>query len=158
MNHASLAAFLERDRAALAKGPVAIIVVEDPVEVESTLNHHIGLGFRTLITFMPDGLELPATLADQVHRIPYATRGPEALPGLINPLIAAAPAGTWFYYGFNAEYLFYPFSETRNLRELLAFHTEERRDAMLCYAIDLYAPDLGTHPSGVDRDGAMLDR
>ncbi|MCT2538907.1 glycosyltransferase family 2 protein [Sedimentimonas flavescens] len=158
MNHASLAAFLERDRAALAKGPVAIIVVEDPVEVESTLDHHLKLGFRTLIAFMPDGLELPAALADQVHRIPSTSRGPEALPGLINPLIAAAPAGTWFYYGFNAEYLFYPFSETRNVRELLAFHTEERRDAMLCYAIDLYAPDLSTHPNGVDRGSAMLDR
>ena len=41
---------------------------------------------------------------------------------------------------------------------MLAFHAEERRDAMLCYVVDLYAPDLAAHPSGVDRATAHLDR
>ena len=58
-------------------------------------------------------------------------------------MIAAAP-GTWLYYCFNAEYLFFPFCETRTVGEMLTFHTEERRDAMLTYVVDLYAGDLYT--------------
>ena len=46
-------------------------------------------------------------------------------------VIRAVPTGTWLYYGFNAEFLFYPFCETRSVGEMLAFHTEERRAAML---------------------------
>ena len=42
--------------------------------------------------------------------------------------------------------------------ELLAFHTEERRDAMLTYVVDLYADDLGAAPNAVSLDNAFLDR
>ena len=42
--------------------------------------------------------------------------------------------------------------------ELLTFHTEERREAMLSYVVDLYAPDLGAAPDAVDLDKAMFDR
>ena len=44
----------------------------------------------------------------------------------INRIVKAAPS-VWMYYCYNAEYLFYPFCETRSVGELLAFHTEERR-------------------------------
>ena len=40
------------------------------------------------------------------------------------------PEGTWLYYSYNAEYLFYPFAETRTVGEMLAFHAEERRAAI----------------------------
>ncbi|MGR3474974.1 MAG: hypothetical protein ACU0CJ_11700, partial [Sulfitobacter sp.] len=66
--------------------------------------------------------------------------------------------GQWLYYCYNAEYLFHPFSETRNVKELLAFHGEERRDAMLAYVVDLYALDLQRHPDAVSLDQAHLDR
>ncbi len=62
------------------------------------------------------------------------------------------------YYCYNAEYLFFPFCETRTVGEMLAFHTEERRDAMLTYVIDLYADDLDQHPNAVSLDDAHLDR
>jgi hypothetical protein len=42
--------------------------------------------------------------------------------------------------------------------ELLAFHTEERRDAMLTYVIDLYAPDLDRHRNAVCLEEAHMDR
>ena len=48
--------------------------------------------------------------------------------------------------------------ETRSIGEMLAFHAEERREAMLTYVIDLYAGDLGTAPNAVSRDDAWLDR
>jgi hypothetical protein len=72
-------------------------------------------------------------------------------------MIEAAP-GLWLYYCYNAEYLFYPFCETRKVGEMLAFHTDERRDAMLTYVIDLYADDIDAHPDAVSLDDAHLDR
>ena len=44
------------------------------------------------------------------------------------------------------------------MRELLTFHGEERRDAMLTYVVDLYAADLERFPDAISLDHAMLDR
>ena len=41
---------------------------------------------------------------------------------------------------------------------MLAFHTEERRDAMLTYVVDLYANDLDACPDSVSMEAAHLDR
>ncbi|AOZ68889.1 hypothetical protein LPB142_05785 [Rhodobacter xanthinilyticus] len=158
MEHASLEAFLKDGAEALAKGPVAIILIEDLVEVESTIRHHLLAGFRTLLALGPEGLTLPEDLAAKVHLIPFNMLAPGALTAALNPIIAATPPATWMYYCFNTEYLFFPFCETRNVRELLAFHTEERRDAMLTYVVDLYAADLEARPNAVDLEDAMLDR
>jgi hypothetical protein len=171
MDHASLDDFLARSPDVLARGPVALIFVEDPVELASTLRHHAGAGFRAIIVFVPPGIDLPgpgdavpgvagpdADAAVPVHRIGHDTCRPGAVIAAVNAVIAASPPTTWFYYGYNAEYLFFPFCERRNIRELIAFHAEERRDAMLCYVVDLYAPDLDHHPDAVSLDQAMLDR
>lgn len=158
MDYPSLEAFLTDGKAALAKGPVALILVEDLVEVDSTIRHHLKAGFRAVVVFAPPALVLPPDLAAIVHRIPYNMHAPQALTRAVNAVIAACPPTTWLYYCYNAEYLFHPFCETRSVRELLTFHTEERRDAMLCYVIDLYAPDLARNPNAVNLQEAMLDR
>lgn len=158
MNYPSQSAFLSTAKTTLARGPVAIILVEDLVEVESTIRHHLAAGFRTMVVYAPEALILPDDLGAQIHRIPWDMHRRGALGAAVNPLIAAAPPGTWFYYCFNAEYLFHPFCEHRNVRELLAFQSEERRFAMLTYVIDLYAPDLARNPDGVNRAEAMLDQ
>lgn len=158
MNYASLDAFLAEGTAALAKGPVALILVEDLVEAESTIRHHLKAGFRSVLVFAPDRLVLPEELAAKIHRIPRDMHRPGALTDTVNPVIAAAPADTWMYYCYNAEYLFHPFCETRSVQELLAFHTEERRRSMLTYVVDLYAPDLAQNPNAVNLGTAMLDR
>lgn len=158
MIYASLEAFLTEGRAVLAKGPVGVILIEDLVEVESTIRHHLKAGFRALVVLAPEALELPADLAAAVHRVTHVLQGRAALAATMNPIIAAAAPGTWLYYCYNAEYLFHPFCETRSVGELLSFHTEERRDAMLTYVIDLYAPDLGRAPNGVSLEEAHLDR
>lgn len=158
MNYSSIDDFLSRSRGVLAKGPIALILVEDLVAVEETLRHHLDRGFRTVLAFAPAVLTLPEDLAAQVHRITFDARAPQALTRAVNPIIAATPPTSWIYYGYNAEFLFYPFAETRNVRELLTFHTEERRDAMLTYVVDLYAPDLAESPNAVNLDRAMFDR
>jgi len=158
--HASLQDFLRRSAGILARGPVALIFVEDLAEIASTLTHHLQAGFRSLVVFLPAGINLDPEMADHpaLHAVRWNTRAEGAVTGAVNRIIAAAPATTWFYWGFNAEYLFFPFCESRNVRELLAFHAEERRDAMLTYVVDLYARDLDRHPDAVDLETAMLDR
>ena len=41
---------------------------------------------------------------------------------------------------------------------MLAFHAEEKRDAMLTYVVDLYARDLGVHPNAVHLTDCCFDR
>ena len=72
--------------------------------------------------------------------------------------VAGAVPGAWVYYCYNSEYLFYPFCESRTVGEMLAFHAEERREAMLTYIVDLYAGDLERHPGAVSLEEACLDR
>ena len=157
MRYQSLDAFLSDRRQALAKGPVALILVEDAVEVDSTLRHHLDLGFREVVAFMPAAFDLAGDVADRIRRVDHdIKRGPGAIE-TVNRMSAAAP-GLWMYYCFNAEYLFYPFCETRTIGEMLTFHAEERRDAMLTYVIDVYARDLVRHPDAVSLEDAHLDR
>ena len=157
MRYNSLTDFLNTEAATLAKGPVAIVLVEDDVEVATTLRHHQHAGFATVLALMPTQFELPRDLQSLVYRIDHDLSGDTAMEDTVNRIIAAAP-GVWMYYCFNAEYLFFPFCETRSVGEMLAFHTEERREAMLTYVIDLYADDLGQHPDAVSLDHAHLDR
>lgn len=158
MTYTGIADFLHRRRGLLTKGPVALIFIEDHAEIASTLEHHFRLGFSAVIALCPKGIAVPTIPDTPVHVITWDTSGENAVSRAVNTLIAAAPDTTWFYYCFNAEYLCYPFMETRNIRELLAFHTEERRDAMLTYVVDLYATDLNAHPDAVALDQAHLDR
>ena len=158
MDFASLNDLLARGAGLLAKGPVALVFAEDAVEIASTVIHHAASGFREVVVFLPEGIAVPAEAEAAAHWVRYDTHGPKALETAVNALIAAAPPTTWLYYCYNAEYLFFPFCETRSVGEMLTFHTEERRDAMLTYVVDLYAPDLGRDPNAVSLDEAMLDR
>jgi len=157
MDYSGIDDFLARSGALLSKGPVAVVMAEDDVELDSTVRHHLRAGFRLLILIAPPELFLAPDLDAQVHRIRQDIHTENALVNAINRLIDAS-AGAWIYYCFNAEYLFFPFCETRNIREMLAFQTEERRDAVLSYVIDLYAGDLERHPNAVTLEGALLDR
>ncbi len=157
MNYQSLDDFVRSGKGTLTKGPVAMIFVEDDVEVDTTLRHHLQCGFSSVLALMPDAFSLPADVAGLVHRIPYDCAPPGAVVGAVNRIIAVA-SGIWLYYCYNAEFLFYPFCETRTVGEMLTFHTEERRDGMLTYVIDLYADDLGAYPDAVSLDRAFLDK
>ncbi|MBM3606064.1 MAG: hypothetical protein FJX25_15435, partial [Alphaproteobacteria bacterium] len=153
-----LESFLLRKPEPLARGPIAIVLVEDDVAVPETVAHHLAQGFRHVLLLSDQVQDLPDDLAARVTQLGYNTRRPDAHVGAMNAVIRAVPPGTWLYYGFNAEFLFYPFCETRTVGELLAFHAEERRDAMLTYVVDLYASDLSRCPNAVDLDNPMFDR
>ncbi len=157
MQYDSVNSFLRSGIPTLSKGPIALIFAEDEVEVESTIRHHLNLGFAALVAFMPTEFTLSDDLAERIHRVTLTCAPRTVVFDTINTMIASAPT-RWMYYCYNAEYLFFPFCETRTIGEMLAFHTEERRDAMLTHVVDLYADDLAAFPNGVAPDRAMLDR
>lgn len=155
MRHSDLSSFLDRQQA--KAGPVALVLAEDEVELDSTLSHLVKCGFSQVVLLAPDGVQIAESLEPMVHVVRHDVFAEGALVGAVNQAIAALP-GTWLHYCHNAEYLFYPFCETRTVREMLAFHAEERREAMLTYVVDLYAGDLGAAPNAVDLSDAWLDR
>ena len=157
MRYRAIDEFRAAIRAAPPKGPVAAVIAEDDREVESTLAHLARAGFAERVLLAPPELTLPDD-AGHTRRIDARTLAVDATETLVNSLIAALPEGTWLHYCYNAEYLFYPFAETRSVGEMLTFHAEERRDAMLTYVVDLYADDLTRSHDAVDRDRAHLDR
>lgn len=136
------------------KGPHAILLIEDPAEVDSTIAHLRETGFREVIAvgsaeLLPDDPKLHA-ISHDIHR-------ENALSDVVNAVIKACP-GVWLHYCYNAEYLYFPFCETRNVREMIAFNVEERRDTVMTFVVDLYSNDLGQHPNAVSRDAAHLDK
>jgi hypothetical protein len=156
MRYSSFSNFLQEAKQTLAKGPVALIAAEDQVEVNSTLRHHLDIGFKRVILLAKDDIVVPQDLEDKISRITVPDLVGAGLPSYVNQLNAAAP-NIWLYYCFNAEYLFFPFMESRSVGEMLDFHTEERREAMLSYVIDLYAENLTDHPNAVSLDTAHFD-
>lgn len=71
MNYSSLDDFIANGKEHVAKGPIAIIIVEDLVEVASTLKHHIMLGFKKVIVLANDLPEMSHTILDQVVTIKH---------------------------------------------------------------------------------------
>ena len=155
--YTSLDAFLAARPAAFLAGPSAMIFAEDEVEIASTLRHHLATGFACVVLFAHPSFALDRTLAKQVIRVDYDMAAGATLRDAVNAAALIAP-GAWLYYCYNAEYLFFPFCETRSVGEMLAFHTEERRDAMLTYVVDLYAGDLSQAPNAVSLDDCQLDK
>ncbi|HKK96982.1 MAG TPA: hypothetical protein VJ928_02300 [Marivita sp.] len=157
MQYSGLNDLFSKQPDALAKGPIALVFIEDDVEVDTTLRHNLQLGFKTVLAFMMPEFQIADDIVDRVIRVDANIARDGNREELVNRIIAKAP-GVWMYVCYNAEYLFFPFCETRTIGELLAFHTEERRDAMLCYAVDTYAGDLDANPNAVSLDNAFLDR
>lgn len=159
MNFASLSSFKAAPAASLGKGPYAVLIAEDRVELASSLDHLHSLGFKAIFIVAPNEVDVPdappvgKTLQ---HTIRHPSRQPGATAAVVNALIEKVP-GQWIHYCYNGEYLFFPFCEDRTVTELVTWVMEERREAMLTYVIDLYAGDLSVHPNAVDLDGALLD-
>lgn len=145
--------------AQFGKGPFAMVIVEDRVEVESTLEHVHSLGFRTVFVFAPPEIavpDAPPTSKSAQVVIRGRSRAEGATQDAVNALIAKVP-GEWIHYCYNGEYFFYPFCEDRTVGEMVTWVMEERRSAILTYVIDLYAGDLAQFPNAVALDAAMLD-
>ena len=159
MNFDNLDQFSKVAPGSFGQGPAAMLIAEDSIEVASSMAHLRSLGFRHIFVLAPPDLAVPPLVDDikvQLHVIRARTRAPGATQAAMNILIDKMP-GEWLHYCYNGEYLFYPFCEDRSVGEMVTWVMEERRSAILTYVIDLYAPDLRSHPNAVSLDGAMLD-
>ena len=145
--------FLRQNAGALP-APIAVILAEDSVELDSTIRHHRNLGFPTILALGDIAGIAPA---EGLHAIPARLDTVEDSIDALNAIIKACQ-GKWIAYAFNAEYLFFPHCETRSIKDAIAFMEEERRTSVFTYAIDLYPQDLPAHRAGVDRETAHLDR
>lgn len=157
MHYSSISALATACKRHPPRGPVALILIEDDVAVAQTISHHAKAGFASIFAFCAPEHTLPADLPDCVHRVDFDVSAEDALQVIVNRMISALP-DQWLYYCYNAEYLFYPFCETRTVGEMLTFMREERRDTVMSYIVDLYAKDLNAHPSGVDHESAHFDK
>ncbi|WP_435231420.1 hypothetical protein ACMAZE_06740 [Pseudopelagicola sp. nBUS_20] len=157
MQYDSISKFIQSGTSHLSSGPIALIFIEDDTEIDSTLRHHLDLGFKKVIAFIPSDFVIAADLAKVCPRVTMESVRGDAMQNAID-VIQKTSEGVWFYYCFNAEYLFYPFCETRTIGEMLTFHAGERRDSMLTYVVDLYASDLNQFPNAVALEKALLDR
>ena len=88
MHYPNLAAAPRR----LSKGPLALVMIEDEVEVEGTLRHLARFGFRHLLAFCAPQIALPEGLPHLV-RIDYDTTAERALQSALNGFGAAAGFG-----------------------------------------------------------------
>ena len=134
-----------------------MILLEDDVEVGSSIRHHLDAGFKSVVTFGVVDIDLPDGLPADVHRVDFDATVRDAQVTVVNAVIEKVP-GQWVYYCYNTEYIFFPFCEHRAIGEMLAYHTEERRDAVLTYVVDLYAGDLHESPTAVSLDDAYMDK
>ncbi len=139
------------------QGPVALLFDEDRVAVLETLDHLLACGFAKVMLVSAAPPELSDAQAERTLVLQADRVQSDLVFALINHAIAAMP-GRWLHYCYNAEFLHYPFCETRSIGELTAFHSEERREAMMTYVVDLYAGDLKVAPNGVDLAKPCLDR
>lgn len=155
MRHPDIEAFARAAPGVIGPGPAALVFLDDAVAVAATVAHLRAAGFGTVAVFGPADYRLP--VATEAHYVAWDGLAETALPDAVNRVIAACP-GAWLHYCYNAEFLFFPFSETRRVAELTAFHAEEKREAMPTFVIDLYPADRAAVPDGVCLKTAHLDK
>ena len=130
MQYPSLNQMIKAEAKALAKGPVAIVMIEDNVEVDTTLRHNQQAGFKTIIALMPDEFSLPRDLSDAIIRVNYNMSGDAAMETALNTLIDHM-AGQWVYYCYNAEYFFTPSARPATLSK--CWHFRPKNAVMRCW-------------------------
>jgi len=140
----------------LVKGPVGFIFAEDLTGLISCIRHHARLGFKNLFVLKRQDLELPEGCDDLCHTVDIPDAFFSDISPYINRLIALFP-DRWIYYCFNAEYLHFPFCESRSITDLTDFVTEEKRNSVFSYTIDLYPDDLEKANNGFSLEGAHFD-
>ncbi|MEM1297766.1 MAG: hypothetical protein AAGH68_00705 [Pseudomonadota bacterium] len=137
MRRASVAEFA-RSVPDLPGGVVAVVLSEQVLHATESARWLAARGASAVIDLGAgvDAAEVDCPVVTIEER--PAERG---LADQMNLLIDALD-GRWVTWLWAGEFLFYPFCETRALADLTAFLTDERRQSLFAYALDLYAHDL----------------
>lgn len=138
------------------KGPIGFILAEDLTGLSSCIRHHSRLGFENLFVIKRPDLALPESCVELCDSIDVEDAFFSDVSPYLNRIIELCQ-NRWVYYCFNAEYLHFPFCETRTITDLTDFVTEEKRSSVFTYTIDLYADDLGKAKDGFSLGDAHFD-
>ena len=157
MNFSTLKTYLTWAKAHAPKGPFAFIFAQDDIELTHTIARHIKLRFSQTVVLADIPIARPEDLPAEVAFISRPAQSSSDISQEMNAIITALPQ-RWIYCGYNGEYLYSPFCETRSIGEIIAFTTEERRKTIPTTVVDLYAGHLGQSPDGVAVTSTYLDR
>ncbi|MEO8531042.1 MAG: hypothetical protein ABI459_07450 [Deltaproteobacteria bacterium] len=154
MQFEGVSAFVRDGKSLLAAGPIAVIFDEDSIALDETVAHAVEIGFRQVIVVSPFAPEFSSE--PKVHLIAHDFRA-EGFQVTLNAIIAVTPPKVWVLSCFNAEFLWYPFLESRSVGELCAFHGEERRSAFFTMVVDAYGAVDADDPGHLKRDETWFD-
>lgn len=133
----------------LEAGPVIFITNEDGVLLSETIDHAKSIGFPNIVVCSTDG-------AAPEGSIGFKQQQSDTTASILNGLIPELNS-RWICWVYNAEFLYFPYSDTRTVSDAVQFLEEEKRDAAAMMTVDLY-PDIETgQDTNFDRDAAWFD-
>ena len=133
---------------------VAIIYCVDDNLVAETIEHHLKIGFDAIL-LVGNNLNYKYTHDKLVYVQLEINEYNDIWPHLNH--ICAKLTDHFVYWGYNAEFLYFPFCESRTIKDLAIFLTEERRKTLFGMVVDLYAMDLKNIGTGFDLEEAGFD-
>ena len=132
--------------------PVALVLAEDAAGLSLTLEHLQNLGFPEVLIL---GDNDPATPASEgVGWVSADVSTPLGALSILNRVLPYL-SDRWVHFGYNAEFLFFPYCESRQIEDLTQFLDEERRESTFGSVIDLYPSHFPL--TEISREGTMLD-
>ena len=87
MDYPNLTSFIKSEGGSLAKGPIALLFIEDDVEVETTLDHHIKLGFKQIIVLAKSLPDIDEDTLTQVSTVYVNTFADDCVQRTVNTLM-----------------------------------------------------------------------
>lgn len=140
----------------LKQGPVGLIFAEDTIGLNDTIDHMVTLGFPNIFVLgLPNVLE---TVKENSAIIDIAF-DPDTDNAVVQCLNFANKAfqNRWIFHCFNAEFLYFPFCETRSIGDFISFSDEERRKSIAGVIVDLYTREQNPKSYGYDISNALMD-
>lgn len=138
------------------KAPLAVVFSEDGVAIDDTLSHLKTIGCGEILLIEAQESEISADLATDTHTVSLLFRNRMEVAAILNRIIEKYPQ-RWIYWGYNAEFPYFPFCETRTISDVTTFMEEERRNAVFTHIVDLYSDDLERDQNAVSREHAFFD-
>lgn len=135
-------------------GSVAFVFCVDEKLVAETVEHHLNLEFDVIVVLGND----PRCVYDhaKVINVCAAIDSYQEVWPILQKLLPKL-MGHWVYWGFNAEFFFYPFCENRTIKDLTIFLTEERRKNFFSIVIDSYNRELKLNSVGLTLEDTAFD-
>ena len=87
MDYPNLTSFIKSEGRGLAKEPIALLFIEDDVEVETTLDHHIKLGFKQIIVLAKSLPDVDDDTLTQVSTVYVDTFADDCVERTVNTLM-----------------------------------------------------------------------